>query len=63
MPPYKQLSFVVLIIKHYLYYFTDRKNNGSDPNKWRTTGELWSYDYQLKEVGVLSTPVLTETLR
>jgi len=44
-------------------HFTDRKNNGSDPNKWRTTGELWSYDYQLKEVGVLSTPVLTETLR
>ena len=43
-------------------HFTDRKNNGSDPNKWRTTGELWSYDYQLKEVGVLSTPVITEKL-
>ena len=43
-------------------HFTDRKNNGSDPNKWRTTGELWSYDYQLKEVGVLSTPVIFEKM-
>ena len=42
-------------------HFTDLKNIGSDPNKWRTIGELWSYDYKLKDVGVLSTPMIMET--
>ncbi len=29
-----------------------------DPNAWRTTGESWSYEYQLKKTGVLKSPVL-----
>ncbi|MDO4273628.1 MAG: glycosyl hydrolase [Eubacteriales bacterium] len=27
------------------------------PNLWRTTGNKWSYEYQLKETGVLTAPV------
>ena len=30
------------------------------PNAWRTTGEQWSYEYQLKPTGLLKAPVLTE---
>ena len=29
-----------------------------DPNAWRTEGEDWSYEYQLKKTGVLKAPVL-----
>lgn len=29
-----------------------------DPNAWRTTGESWSYEYQLKKTGILKAPVL-----
>jgi hypothetical protein len=28
------------------------------PNAWRTVGREWSYDYQLKEMGILSSPIL-----
>lgn len=28
------------------------------PNLWRTEGSKWSYEYQLKETGVLTTPVI-----
>lgn len=27
-----------------------------DPNSWRSVGEKWSYEYQLKEFGILRTP-------
>ena len=27
------------------------------PNLWRTQGNKWSYEYQLKEMGILTTPV------
>lgn len=30
------------------------------PNAWRTTGDQWSYEYQLKPVGLLKAPILTE---
>lgn len=29
-----------------------------DPNAWRTTGDSWSYEYQLKPAGILKAPVL-----
>lgn len=29
-----------------------------DPNAWRTTGESWSYEYQLKKTGILKAPML-----
>jgi len=29
-----------------------------DPNAWRTDGESWSYEYQLKKTGILKAPVL-----
>jgi hypothetical protein len=28
------------------------------PNEWRSCGERYSYEYQLKKTGVLKTPVL-----
>ncbi|MDY3918027.1 MAG: glycosyl hydrolase [Candidatus Limivivens sp.] len=31
------------------------------PNAWRTTGDQWSYEYQLKPTGLLKAPVITET--
>jgi len=30
------------------------------PNSWRTEGNAWCYEYVLKEMGILSTPVVTE---
>lgn len=30
------------------------------PNAWRTTGALWSYEYQLRPSGILVSPVVTE---
>lgn len=29
------------------------------PNAWRTTGSSWAYEYQLKQMGVLTKPVIT----
>lgn len=31
------------------------------PNAWRTVGDQWSYEYQLKPTGLLKAPILTET--
>ena len=28
------------------------------PNAWRTENESWTYEYRLKEVGILSVPVI-----
>ena len=30
------------------------------PNSWRTEGNAWCYEYVLKEMGILSTPTVTE---
>lgn len=30
------------------------------PNSWRTVGDQWSYEYQIKPVGLLKAPVITE---
>ncbi len=30
------------------------------PNAWRTTGPEWAYEYQLHEIGILVSPVVTE---
>ncbi len=29
-----------------------------DPNAWRTTGDSWSYEYQLKRTGILKAPII-----
>ena len=29
------------------------------PDEWRTTGNEWSYEYQLKDMGILSAPAVT----
>lgn len=36
----------------------DEKEVYFDPNAWRTCGEDWAYEYQLKKTGVLKAPVL-----
>ena len=28
------------------------------PNAWRTTGDEWAYEYQLKAAGILKAPIL-----
>ena len=33
------------------------------PNFWRSTGSLWSYEYQFRPTGPLTAPVITESLR
>ena len=35
----------------------DRTELWYGPNLWRTTGNKWSYEYQLEPIGVLTTPV------
>lgn len=35
----------------------DRTESWYGPNLWRTTGNKWSYEYQLEPIGVLTTPV------
>ncbi|MHA9741106.1 hypothetical protein [Robinsoniella peoriensis] len=34
----------------------DAKEEWYGPNLWRTSGNKWSYEYQLKEMGILTTP-------
>ena len=38
----------------------DREMRWLGPNSWRTKGNAWCYEYVLKEMGILSTPVVTE---
>jgi hypothetical protein len=38
----------------------DEKETWYGPNAWRTAGDSWSYEYQLKPTGLLKAPVLTE---
>lgn len=38
----------------------DRTMRWLGPNAWRTTGDSWCYEYILKEMGILSTPVVWE---
>ena len=30
------------------------------PNVWRSEGEQWAYEYQLRPAGILKAPVITE---
>ncbi|MDD2441603.1 MAG: hypothetical protein PHG76_05790 [Eubacteriales bacterium] len=36
----------------------DRKMTWFGPNAWRTSGDAWSYSYQLKETGLIKAPEL-----
>ncbi len=38
----------------------DREMRWLGPNSWRTKGDAWCYEYVLKEMGILSTPTVTE---
>ncbi len=38
----------------------DRKYGWLGPNCWRTIGDEWCYEYILKEMGIISTPVITK---
>lgn len=38
----------------------DQKEEWYGPNAWRTTGDLWSYEYQIKPSGLLKAPVFVE---
>ena len=38
----------------------DRKEDWYGPNAWRTTGDLWAYEYQIRQTGLLKAPVLME---
>ena len=38
----------------------DQKEDWYGPNAWRTTGDLWAYEYQIKPTGLLKAPVLME---
>lgn len=36
----------------------DEKEVYFDPNAWRTVNDVWSYEYQLKDTGIVKAPVL-----
>ena len=38
---------------------SDRQMSWFGPNAWRTSGDAWSYSYQLKETGLLKAPELS----
>ncbi len=38
----------------------DRKWGWLGPNCWRSEGDAWCYEYILKEMGILSTPIITK---
>ncbi|MBQ9880685.1 MAG: hypothetical protein IJM45_09665 [Clostridia bacterium] len=37
----------------------DLNRNWHGPDAWRTSGSAWSYEYRLKETGILRAPVIT----
>lgn len=41
----------------------DAKYSWWGPNSWRTEGDSWTYEYRLMPQGILSTPVVTETIK
>ena len=41
-------------------HLANPKNRDVGPFAWRSSGDSWTYDYMLCEVGVLNTPVITE---
>ncbi|MCI6997690.1 MAG: hypothetical protein MR936_13140 [Eubacterium sp.] len=40
----------------------NQKEEWIGPNAWRTTGVQWSYEYQIKPMGLLKAPVLREVI-
>ena len=36
----------------------DLKEAWAGPNLWKTQGDKWCYEYRLKEMGILSSPVI-----
>ena len=38
----------------------NQKEEWFGPNSWRTEGDEWAYEYQLRPTGLLKAPVLTE---
>ena len=38
----------------------DQKEDWYGPNAWRTAGDLWAYEYQLRPAGLLKAPVIVE---
>ena len=38
------------------FHWTDRSNNVYGPEAWRTSGADWSYEYWIRESGILSAP-------
>ncbi|NLK39022.1 MAG: hypothetical protein GX303_02070 [Clostridiales bacterium] len=40
----------------------DEKYSWWGPNSWRTQGDYWTYEYRLMPQGILSTPIITETI-
>jgi hypothetical protein len=41
-------------------HLTDLKDHLIGPGAWRSEGENWCYEYMLCQVGVMTTPVITE---
>ncbi|MBQ6863106.1 MAG: hypothetical protein IJO14_02585, partial [Clostridia bacterium] len=42
-------------------HLSDNKHSWHGPDSWRTRGCTWSYEYVLRDVGILTRPVLWET--
>lgn len=41
---------------------SDKRERWYGPDAWRTNGEKWSYEYQIKAMGILQTPKLLKVL-
>ena len=40
-------------------HHADRLRFYNDPQSWFTSGALWTYEYRLREEGLISTPIFT----
>lgn len=41
-------------------HLTDNKHSWHGPGAWRSDEECWSYEYVLRDVGILARPIITE---
>ena len=57
-----ELTVTLLGTRHNSFgalHATDYGNDWYGPDKWRTGGEGWCYEYQYRDMGILTSPVIT----
>lgn len=56
-----ELELTLLGTRHNCFgalHDTDYGNNWYGPDKWRTTGDAWCYEYKIRDMGIMTSPVI-----